>query len=243
MLYKRGLSRNGCILYNCMETFFHIFRNQLYILTSHSQRDLFTRFYFLIRIKKSRLCTDSDPGSVVFHRFHDSSQDICIAHKRSHITGLRMIIDLIWCADLLELALIHHHDPIRHIDGFFLVMGDIDKGDPKLLLQAFQFQLHGPAKLQIQRSKGFIQKQDSRIIGKGSGDCHTLFLTAGQFRGLSLLVAFQLDQFQHFFYFFVYFFFRDFSYFQTVSDIVLYVHMRKQCVVLKNGVYVSLIGL
>ena len=92
-----------------------------------------------------------------------------------------MVIDLIRRSDLLKAAVVHHCDRVRHIDGFFLVVGDIDKRDPQLLLQAFQLVLHGTPQLQIQCAKGFIQKKDFRIVHKSSGNGYTLTLTAGKF--------------------------------------------------------------
>ena len=91
-----------------------------------------------------------------------------------------MIIDLIRRPDLLKASVVHHSDRIRHVDGFFLIMGDIDKGDPQLLLQALQLVLHGTPQLQIQRTKGFVQKKHLRIIHKRSGYGYSLTLTAGK---------------------------------------------------------------
>ena len=91
-----------------------------------------------------------------------------------------MIIDLIRRPDLLKASMVHHSDRIRHVDGFFLIVGDIDKGDPQLLLQALQFVLHGTPQLQIQRTKRFVQKKYLRIVHKCSGYGHTLALTAGK---------------------------------------------------------------
>ena len=45
-----------------------------------------------------------------------------------------MIINLIRCSDLLESTLIHNCDTIRHIDGLFLIMRDIDKSNTKFFL-------------------------------------------------------------------------------------------------------------
>ena len=111
---------------------------------------------------------------------HSSLENIGISYKSCHIAGLRMVINLVRCSDLLKLPLIHYHDPVRHIDGLLLIVCNINKGNSQLLLQTLQLQLHGTAKLQIQCSKGFIQKQHSRIICQRSGNCHSLLLTAGK---------------------------------------------------------------
>ena len=154
-----------------------------------------------------------------------------------------MVVDLVRSAGLLETPLVHDHDPVRHVDGLFLVMSDIDKGNSKLLLQTLQFQLHSTPQLQIQGSKRFIQKQYTWIIGKCSGNRHPLLLSTGQLRRFPLLVSLQLYQFQHFFYLFSNICFGYLSYFQAISDIVRHVHMGKKGVILKYGIYVSFIWL
>ena len=56
-------------------------------------------------------------------------------------------------------------------------MGDIDKGNSKLLLQSLQFQLHCPSKLQIQSSERLVQKQYTGIICQCSCNGYTVLLS------------------------------------------------------------------
>ncbi len=70
---------------------------------------------------------------------------------------------------------------------------------PELLLQALQLVLHGTPQLQIQRTKGFVQKKYLRIVHKCSGYGHTLALTAGKLLRLTPLKARKLNKLQHFF--------------------------------------------
>ena len=83
-------------------------------------------------------------------------QNIRISHKIRHIAGLRLIVHLIGRPQLFQDAFVHDTDAVRHIDGFFLIVSDVNKRDPQLLLQTFQFQLHLPAQLQVQCSQRFI---------------------------------------------------------------------------------------
>ena len=154
-----------------------------------------------------------------------------------------MVVNLIRSADLLKLPLIHYHDPVGHINGLFLVVGDIDKGNSKLLLQSLQFQLHRPSKLQIQSSERLVQKQYTWIICQCSCNGYTLLLSAGELRRFSFLEAFQLNQLQHFLNLFLYIRFWYFSYFQTIPDVIRHVHMGKKGIILKYRVHISLVWL
>ena len=91
-----------------------------------------------------------------------------------------MIIDLIRRPDLLKASVVHHSDRIRHVDGFFLIVSDIDKGDPQLLLQALQLVLHGTPQLQIQcrswRSHGLDQGNRNRTDPKKRAAADVAFL-------------------------------------------------------------------
>ena len=59
-------------------------------------------------------------------------------------------------------------------------MGDHDGGDPQLLLQLAQLDLHVFAKLRIQRGQRFVEKEQRGIDGQRPGDGDPLALASGQ---------------------------------------------------------------
>ncbi|MNV99268.1 hypothetical protein D3C71_1946100 [compost metagenome] len=65
-------------------------------------------------------------------------------------------------------------------------MGNENKGDPQLLLQFFQLELHLLAQFQIQRTERFVEQEHTRLIDQRAGDGHALALPAGKLRGLTL---------------------------------------------------------
>ena len=81
---------------------------------------------------------------------HGGTDDITVTDKVSNESIFRFIIDALGSTDLLNITLIHDYDGIGHGQSLFLIMGDIDKGNAKLVLQADQLILHVLAKLQIQ---------------------------------------------------------------------------------------------
>ena len=170
-------------------------------------------------------------------------QDIGISYKCCHITGLWMIINLIRCSDLLNTSVLHHRDPVRHVDSFFLIMSDIDKCNSQLLLQMLQFYLHRTAKLQIQCSQRLIQKQYLGIIHQCSRNGNSLFLTAREFGRLSFFISFKLNQFQHLRNFFPDLTLRNFFQLQTIANILRNIHMRKERIILKYRIHIPLVRL
>ena len=81
---------------------------------------------------------------------HQTGHNIAFSDKVCNKGIFRFIVDLFRGTHLLDIALVHDHNGIRHGKCLFLVMGNIDKGDPQLIFQADQLILHVLAQLQIQ---------------------------------------------------------------------------------------------
>ena len=72
-----------------------------------------------------------------FYQFilkHDPSKQVAVADEVGHKCVFRFVIDFFGRTDLLDIALVHNHNGVRHGKGFFLVMGDIDKGNAQFIL-------------------------------------------------------------------------------------------------------------
>ncbi|MNY74603.1 hypothetical protein D3C86_2136690 [compost metagenome] len=61
-------------------------------------------------------------------------------------------------ADLLDLALVHHHDPVGERQRLRLGMGDEDEGDAERLLQQLQFALDCLAQVGIERAERLVEQ-------------------------------------------------------------------------------------
>ena len=109
---------------------------------------------------------------------HEAGHDVALADEARHIGVCRFVVDLQRGTDLLDLARVHDHDLVAHGQGFFLVVGDEDKGNADLLLDALELALHFLAQLQVQRAEGFVQQQYVRLVHQRAGDGHTLLLAA-----------------------------------------------------------------
>ena len=78
-------------------------------------------------------------------------QQIGVADELGHIRGRRTGLDLARCGDLLQFSGSQQRDAVRHHHGFFLIVGDEYEGGSYLTLKGFQFHLHLPAQICVQR--------------------------------------------------------------------------------------------
>ncbi len=197
----------------------------------------------LVRVKALVDAVEAHPGKLdeIILR-HDAGQDVAFADEIRHEGVFRLVVNVDRGADLLDEAFSHHDDGVAHGQGFFLVVGDVNKGDAKLLLHALQLDLHLFSKLEVQSAQGFVQQENLGLVGKGPGDGHALLLAAGKGVHRAVFKAGKLDHLQHFADFFVYLVLVDLSELQAESDVVIYVQMGKQRVSLENRVDLALMG-
>ena len=124
-------------------------------------------------------------------------QKVRFANEARNEAVFRVDVDLFCGADLLDLARAHHGDPVGHGQGFFLVVGHEDEGDPGFKLQPLQLDLHFLAQLQVQRRQGFIEEEDLRLRGQRTCQRHALLLAAGKLAGSAPGHGVKLHQGQH----------------------------------------------
>ena len=110
-----------------------------------------------------------------------------------------VLVDLRRGAHLLDLALVEHRQPVAHGQGFFLIVGDVDEGDPDPLLDGFQLDLHLLAQLQVQGAQRLIEQQHARMVDQGARQGDTLALPAGKLGRFPAGQTGQAHQVEHFF--------------------------------------------
>ena len=128
---------------------------------------------------------------------HDAVDDVGLADEVGHKGVLRLVINVLRGADLLDLSLVHDHHSVGHGQGLLLVVGDVDEGDAHGLLDALEFDLHILAQTQIQRAQRLVQQKDLGPVHQSTGDGDPLLLAAGQRGDRPLLKALQVDHLQH----------------------------------------------
>ena len=173
---------------------------------------------------------------------HHAVQNVAFADKIRHEGVLRLIIDILRSADLLNPSPVHNHDGVGHGKRLFLVVGYIDKGNAHGLLDSFQLVLHILAQAQIQRAQGFVQQQYLGLVHQRPGDSHPLLLSAGKAVDLPSFIALQTDDLQHIPYPPVDLVLRQLGHPQAEGYVVVDIQMREQGIALKHGVDLAFVG-
>ena len=90
-------------------------------------------------------------------------------------------VDFARAGDLLEFSGAQEGDAVGHHHGFFLIVGDKDKGDADFALQRFKFDLHLAAEVGVERGERFIEEKQARTIYQGASQGDALLLAAADF--------------------------------------------------------------
>ena len=106
----------------------------------------------------------------------------------------RLLVDLARRADLLERALVHHHDAVGHRQRLFLVVRDHDGRDADPLLQAADLAAQAHALQRVERRQRLVQQQQARRRRQRAGERDALLLAAGELARVLRLAAGQADQ-------------------------------------------------
>ena len=77
-------------------------------------------------------------------------------------------------------AVVHHDDLVGHDERLALVVGDVDRGDAELALDAAELELHLLAQLAVERGERLVEQQEVRLEHQRPGDRHALLLAAGE---------------------------------------------------------------
>ena len=153
-----------------------------------------------------------------------------------------MVIDFVWGSKLEDLACIHDRDPVGHGERFFLVVGDIDEGNPDLAVEFLQFDLHRFPEFEIESAEGFVEQEDLRAIDECAGECNPLLLTTRERSRFPMLDMGEADEFECLADPAFTFFFGDAGHFESVPDVLRDGHVRKERVVLKDRVDWPFVG-
>ena len=128
------------------------------------------------------------------HGVEMPAEQVHIPQELQHERRGRTVVDLVGRADLLDAPPIEHHDPISHLHGLVLVVGDEDAGDVHLVVHAAQPATQLLAHLGVQRPEGFIQQQHAGLDRQGAGQCDALALPARELRRVAIGQPVQLHE-------------------------------------------------
>ncbi len=98
----------------------------------------------------------------------------------------RMIVDFLWRAELLQHAVVHDGDAVRHRQCLELIMGHIDHGRAQLALHDLELAPHVGTQLGIEMRDRLIEQEQLGLAHDRPPDGGPLFLAAGEFTRTAL---------------------------------------------------------
>ena len=173
---------------------------------------------------------------------HDAVDDVGFADEVGNETVGRLVVYVGRAADLLNDAVVHDDDNVRHRKSLLLVVSDVEEGDAETVLDSLELDLHFLAQLEVKCAERLVQKKNLRVVCKSSCDGNTLLLTARERVDTSLFKALESNKLEKLSDLCTDLGLRLFLYSHTESYIFINVEMGEECVTLENGVELSLVG-
>ena len=123
-----------------------------------------------------------------------ASQQVRNAEKPCDERCFRVLVQLGRSPELLDPARVHDRDRVGHRHRLFLVMGDVDEGDPEVALQPLDEELHLLSELQVEGAERLVEQEHARAVDERASQGDPLCLAAGELLRLALLVASELHE-------------------------------------------------
>ena len=126
----------------------------------------------LLRADLNRSCVarDGQHGVVQVHRWRPDER------RDEHVR--RVVVQILRCVDLLEIAVLQDGDPVAHRHCLDLIVGDVDGRHPQAALQRGDLGPHLDTQLGIQVRQWFVHQEHGRLTDDGTPHCHPLTLAA-----------------------------------------------------------------
>ena len=125
------------------------------------------------RSSRAPTLTRSGPG-------HDGVEEGHVPDEIGDEGRRRIAIDLLRRADLLDDALVHHDDAVRHGERLLLVVRHHDGGDAEPALQRADLVAQAHPHLGVEGGERLVEQQQARRGRERARQRHALLLTAGE---------------------------------------------------------------
>ena len=119
-------------------------------------------------------------GAVVLHQHALQEIQRRAADETGHELVLRLVVHLHGRSHLLDEAVAHDDDAVAHGHGLHLVVGDVDHGGVKPLVQLDQLGAHVHAQLGVQVAERLVEQENLRVAHDGAAHGDALALAARQ---------------------------------------------------------------
>ena len=125
-----------------------------------------------------RATVETHPRPPVVDRVERARQQVGRADEPGDEDARRRGVDLLWRADLLDLAPAHDRDAVAHRERLALVVGHEDERDPDLALDPLELDLHRLAELEVEGGEWLVEQQRAGQVDERSGQGDPLLLAA-----------------------------------------------------------------
>ena len=113
-------------------------------------------------------------------------QEIAVTKKSGDHPISRIFVQLAGCSALQQASLRHHQECLRRTERFRAIVRDHDGCGSDPAKEFDHFIANSASEGRVEIGEGFIEQQEIRSRGKGTGNSDTLLLAAGQFMGKSI---------------------------------------------------------
>ena len=172
---------------------------------------------------------------------HAGLQHRVVAHKAGHKAVDRGFVQAVHGVDLLDHAFVEHGHPVRHGEGFRLVVRHVHKRHAQAAVQGFQLDLHVLAQLFVECAQRLVHQHQLGVEHQRTGQGHALLLAARHLRGIAAAHVAHLHHVQSAFDLGVQLGLGHFAHRQRVGNVLGHRHVRKQRVVLEHHAEIALV--
>ena len=130
--------------------------------------------------------------------FDPSAEQVGRADEVGDEPGRRALVELLGRPELLDLARVHHRDPVAHRERLLLIVGHVHEGDPDLRLDALELDLELATQLEVEGAERLVEEQHVGPVDQRPGEGDPLLLAARQLVRLAAFVAGQVDELERF---------------------------------------------
>src|SRR5262249_32449723 len=125
-----------------------------------------------------------------------AGDEIGHAEEAGDVRRGRRLVELGGRPELLDPAAVHDGDLVRHRHRLFLVVRDVDEGDPNVVLDRLQLELHLLAELEVEGAEGLVEQEHLRLVHERASERNAP-PRAGELRWLPLPHPAEPDDLQH----------------------------------------------
>ena len=108
------------------------------------------------------------------------SEAVRLADERHHELVRRLVVELAWAGDLLDVSLVHHDDAVGDLHRLFLVVRDEHRRRVRLVVQPPQPDAQLGADARVERTERLVEQEHLRLGRERAGQRHALALAARQ---------------------------------------------------------------